>query len=177
MLKELLEYKKDGKIKVFKKFNDQVLTWEEIVNLLYSASTERSSFKKVNEYDKSLGGKIHGNILIKQDLYLYVAARLTPDKCFKVIHQFLYKNIELGISNYYVNLSGNIDNIPLHTDKLDNFYWQCQGSVEWIDEFGQTYSVEPGDIVYIPAGVKHGVNFLSNARAAVGFAGDLSKYE
>jgi mannose-6-phosphate isomerase-like protein (cupin superfamily) len=177
MLKELLESKKAKQIKVFKKFNEKVLTWEEIVNLLYLASNQKPTLDEVVENDKALDGKIHGNILIKQDLYLYAIATEAPDKCLRIMHEFAYNGIDLGIANYYVNLSGKIDNIPLHPDRLDNFYWQCQGSVEWVGESGKTYIVEPGDLVYAPAGTKHGVNFLSNARAAVGFSGDLSKYE
>lgn len=176
MLKDFLECKRTETTKVFKGFHNNVLSWDEFANIIYSESTEESKIKELGDYDKALGGKLHGNIIIKQDLYLYVLTTSIPEKCFEVINKFKEHNIALSLSNYYVNLSNNISNIPSHNDPLDNFYWQCQGTVEWVANGGQTYMIEPGDLVYIPAKTNHGVNFLNNPRGAVGFATDLSDY-
>lgn len=176
MLEDLLECKRNGTTKVFKNFYNDVLSWEEFANIVYFESTQESKLKELGDYDKSLGGKLHGNILIKQDLYLYVMPTSCPNKCSAVIDIFKEFGVTLGLSNYYINLSGNINNIPSHNDPLDNFYWQCQGAVEWVANGDQTYSVEPGDLVYIPAKTNHGVNFLNSPRGAVGFSTDLSRY-
>lgn len=176
MIEEFFECKKNGTTKVFKGFHNNVLTWDEFANIIYSESKEEPQVKELGDYDKSLGGKIHGNMIVKQDLYLYVLPTMVPDKCAEVIDEFRSYGIALGLSNYYINLSNNINNIPSHNDPLDNFYWQCQGSVEWVANGNQTYLVEPGDLVYIPAKTNHGVNFLSGPRGAVGFAADLSHY-
>ncbi len=168
MLEDFLECKRTGTTKVFKGFHNNVLSWDEFANIIYSESTEESKIKELGDYDKALGGKLHGNIIIKQDLYLYVLTTSIPEKCFEVINKFKEHNIALSLSNYYVNLSNNISNIPSHNDPLDNFYWQCQGSVEWTAN-DKTYLVEPGDLVYIPAKTSHGVNF-SMPRAAMGFS-------
>lgn len=176
MIEEFIECKKNGTTKVFKNFHNNVLTWDEFANIIYSESAELSQLKEVGDYDKSLGGKLHGNILIKQDLYLYVLVSSITEKCLEIINKFKDYDISVGLSNYYVNLSNNISNIPSHNDPLDNLYWQCQGKVEWVANGNQTYLVEPGDLVYIPAKTNHGVNFLSGPRGAVGFATDLSKY-
>jgi mannose-6-phosphate isomerase-like protein (cupin superfamily) len=176
VIEEFIECKRNGTTKVFKGFHNNVLTWDEFANIVYSESKEEPQIKELGDYDKSLGGKIHGNMIVKQDLYLYVLPTIVPDKCAEVIDKFKSYGMVLGLSNYYINLSNNINNIPSHNDPLDNFYWQCQGSVEWVANGGQTYMVEPGDLVYIPAKTNHGVNFLNNPRGAVGFAADLSEY-
>ena len=87
----------------------------------------------------------------------------------------LVKNLQApgGLSSFYINFSSNINNIPSHKDALDNFYWQCQGSVEWKAN-GNTYVIEPGDLVFIPAKTHHAVNF-SGPRAAIGFSVDLNE--
>lgn len=176
MIEEFIECKRNGTTKVFKGFYNNVLTWDEFTNIVYSESKEEPQIKELGDYDKSLGGKIHGNMIVKQDLYLYILPTILPDKCAEFIDKFKSYGMALGLSNYYINLSNNINNIPSHNDPLDNFYWQCQGSVEWIANGGQTYIVEPGDLVYIPAKTNHGVNFLNNPRGAVGFSADLSNY-
>jgi len=178
MLEELIECKKNGTTKVFKGFNNDVLNWDEFANVVYSTSKESPQVKELGDYDLSLGGKLHGNIIIKQDLYFYIFHKESalPGKCIQIINKFKEYDIDLGFSNYYINLSNNISNIPSHNDPHDNVYWQCQGTVEWIANNGQIYMVEPGDLVYIPAKTPHGVNFLNNPRGAVGFNTDLSKY-
>lgn len=176
MLKELIECKQSGTTKVFKNFHSNVLSWDEFIQIAFNASRQEPEMKEVSDYDKALGGKIHGNILIKEDLYLYILADSTPQKCKEVINKFAADNIKLGLSNYYINLSGQISDIKMHNDFLDNFYWQCQGVVEWIANEGQTYRVEPGDLVYIPSKTIHAVKFLNNPRGSVGFATDLSAY-
>lgn len=176
MLEEIIECKRNGITKIFKNFDQNVLTWDELVNIVYFESMQKSKIEYLTDYDKALEGKLHGNMIIKQSLYLYIMPTIAPNKCIEIINRFKKYDIQLGISNYYINLSNNINNIPSHNDPLDNFYWQCQGSVEWVANGGQTYMVEPGDLVYIPAKTNHGVNFLDNPRGSVGFAADLSGY-
>ncbi len=162
--------KKNGTTYVFKNFNKNVPSWNDFIEYIQESSFESSSYSDpLPDYDLNLGGKVVGNILIKQDLYLYMSAHRHIGNSIEIEQEFKsLLNYKFQLANIYVNLSSKINNIPLHSDPLDNFYWQCQGSVEWTAN-DKTYLVEPGDLVYIPAKTSHGVNF-SMPRAAMGFS-------
>ena len=57
-----------------------------------------------------------------------------------------------------------------HNDPVDVFYMQCIGSVVW-KIFGDTeyeYTLNPGDVIYVPSGVDHEVRSLT-PRASISF--------
>jgi mannose-6-phosphate isomerase-like protein (cupin superfamily) len=57
----------------------------------------------------------------------------------------------------------------IHSDPVDGFYVQCEGSTTWrvyYEDTPETYLVTPGDALYIPKGVLHSVESL-NVRAAI----------
>jgi hypothetical protein len=71
------------------------------------------------------------------------------------------------------NIVGGERPINIHSDPRDSFYWGCQGAVEWeqYDENNNVVAkinVAPGDLLFVPFGVKHGVNTPS-PRAAISF--------
>jgi len=167
--------KKNSTTCVFKNFNNNVPSWDDFIKYIQDSSFESSSYSDpLPDYDLNLGGKVVGNILIKQDLYFYMAAHRHIKDSIKIEQDFKsFLDYRFSIANIYVNLSSKIDNIPSHCDAQDNFYWQCQGSVEWVAN-DKTYLVEPGDLVYIPAKTSHAVNFFV-PRAAVGFSVTLNE--
>ena len=169
----ILENKANGTTYIFKNFCNDVPSWDEFVEYIYEASEQTSQFDDpLPQYDLDLGGKVVGNILLKQDLYLYVGLHRYIGKSEQIVNEFRTFKPMFGLANLYVNLSSKISNIPPHVDPMDNFYWQCQGSVEWLAN-GNTYNVEQGDLVYIPAKTSHAVNF-NGPRAAIGFSVDLN---
>lgn len=169
----IFKNKKENTTCLIKNFYKDVPSWEEFIQYIQEASHERSKFSEpLPEYDLALNGKVAGNVLIKQNFYFYVGVHKEIGVSDKIIRDFALSKINLALANLYVNLSNRIDNVKEHQDPLDNFYWQCHGSVEWSAN-GNKYLVEPGDLVFIPSQTKHSVNFLG-PRAAIGFAGVLN---
>jgi mannose-6-phosphate isomerase-like protein (cupin superfamily) len=169
----IFKNKQNGTTCVIKNFCNDVPSWDEFIEYLDEATHQPSSFPDpLPQYDLNLGGKVVGNTLIKQNFYIYIAPHRNIGNSERIIQEFSFIHPWFGIGNLYVNLSSTIDNVPFHSDALDNFYWQCQGSVQW-EANGNTYVVEPGDLVFIPAKTSHAVNF-SGPRAAVGFSVDLN---
>ena len=174
ILNEIFNNKQNGTTCVIKNFCNEVPSWEDFIQYLEEATHQPSSFADpLPQYDLDLGGKVVGNVLIKQDFYLYIATHRPMGACEKIIEEFSLMHPSFSMGNLYLNLSSTINNVPSHIDGLDNFYWQCQGSVEW-EANGNTYVVNPGDLVFIPAKTYHAVNF-SVPRAAVGFSVDLNE--
>ena len=176
ILDSIIEHKRISQILVLKDFCTEVPSWQEFIDYIDESSkvTDSRMPDEPSEYDLSLGAVIKGNIMIKQSFYFYLASHRHVGKTEEISNS-LVKDLEApgGLSSLYINFSSNINNIPSHKDALDNFYWQCIGSTEWLCE-DRVYVVNPGDLVYIPANTHHAVNF-SMPRAAIGFASVLSE--
>lgn len=169
----ILENKRNQTTCIIKNFCTDVPSWSEFIDYIGESANQESVFSDpLPEYDLRLDGRVVGNVLIKQNFYLYMGIHRHIGKSQTIQNEFRPFMPSLSISTVYVNLSDTIDDIPAHFDALDNFYWQCQGSVEW-QANGNTYVVEPGDLVYIPAKTYHSVNF-SMPRAAIGFSGTVN---
>lgn len=167
----ILRHKQAKEVCVIKNLFNEVPSWEEFIEYINEASNSKEKVfpDPLGEYDLNLGAKVIGSVMIKENFYFYITTHRHIGKSQQIIDDFKEAfSFDLGISTIYINLSNKISNIPQHTDMLHNFYWQCQGTVEWLFK-DQTYLIEPGDLVYIPASSLHGVNF-SVPRAAVGFA-------
>ena len=169
----ILENKKNGTTLLIKKLYEDVPSWDDFIQYVHDASNEESSFPSpLGEYDLNLDAKVVGNVMVKQNFYLYIPTHRSIGSSDKIAREFALTYADFSLINLYINLSNKIDNVPDHMDNRDNFYWQCQGSVEWKAN-GNTYLVEPGDFVYIPAKTYHAVNFFG-PRAAVGFSCDIN---
>jgi len=175
ILQTIKQHKQDSNIAVIKDFCKDTPSWQEFINYIDQSSKVEESLwpDGPNDYDKTLGAVTVGNTMVKESFYLYIAADEYLGKASKEIEESFTKHLDAygGISSIYVNLSSNIKNIPQHFDAHDNFYWQCIGSTTWHcnDQF---YTVNPGDLVYIPSKTYHGVDF-SMPRAAIGFSWNL----
>lgn len=71
-----------------------------------------------------------------------------------------------------VSLSTSGEHIGKHYDNTDVIFWQCIGKVRWhigFDlEHSEVFDLEPGDILYNPAGSWHYVESLT-PRASLSF--------
>ena len=170
----ILENKKNGTSLLIKNFYEDVPSWDDFIQYIQEASDEPSVFSNpLPQYDLNLDAKVVGNVMVKQNFYLYIPAHRSIKNSEDIANQFRAMDPNFSIINLYINLSNKIDNVPVHSDNRENFYWQCQGSVEWKAN-GNTFIVEPGDLVYIPAKTNHAVNFFG-PRAAVGFSCDINE--
>lgn len=176
IIKDILKNKHNSNIVIFKKFCTETPDWSEFIKYI-----DQSSRMLISSFPENLNDTpntvVSGNMIIKQNFYFYLGIHgFLGKSSYKIQNEFskIFK-CEGGMTTVYVNLSTNINNISEHTDKYDNFYWQCIGITEWVYK-NKKYLVEPGDLVYIPANVPHSVNFRM-PRAAIGFSWDLSNFE
>lgn len=59
----------------------------------------------------------------------------------------------------------------LHSDPVNVMYWNCIGSVQWNvypDSGEQSFVLNPGDVILVPANIRHEVKSLG-PRAAISF--------
>ena len=167
IIASILEHKKNNRVAVFKNFFDNTPSWDDFIKYIDESSKQKSVIGKLTDQDISIGSKVIGNLLIKQDLYMYIPTHRHIGESEKIVDIFKTLNPKFNIRHMFINLSNTVDDVKTHHDKSDNFYWQCQGSVEWVGN-GQTYKIDKGDLVFIPMDIGHGVNF-NGPRAAVGF--------
>jgi mannose-6-phosphate isomerase-like protein (cupin superfamily) len=66
----------------------------------------------------------------------------------------------LTVAHIYVSTAKGNHGFGKHNDTEDVYFWQCQGSTKWITDLGE-YTLEPGDVIYVPAGVNHEVISLT----------------
>ena len=174
ILETIKQHKQDSTIAVIKDFCKDTPSWSDFIDHIDKASNiENNHVPAPNDYDKKLGTVVVGDIMIKQNFYYYVSLPSHMNKSSEQIDQGFSDAFKVpgGISSLYINLSSNLSNIPQHFDAHDNFYWQCIGSTTWHCK-DKSYTVNPGDMVYIPSNTYHGVDF-SMPRAAIGFSWKL----
>lgn len=185
LIKQIFEHKKKKQSLLIKNLCMDVPNWQDFMDHL-EVNTKRGlpNFRDestFNENEVEAKSRIVGAALVKNVFYIYLQPRhgnfIFHPSIEKIQNQFNEKFSKLGMTgggytNSYINLSSSVPDIAPHPDPQDNFYWQCIGSVEWTREdggSGNSFVVEPGDMVYIPAGSMHSVKF-SMPRAAVGFS-------
>ena len=172
VLESIKESKKNHKVLVIKDFYKDTPSWQEFMDYIDKSSRVEESMcpDGPTEHDKSLGAVVIGNVIIKQNFYFYLGMDWHMNKATEEIEKAFNDVFDAtgGVSSIYLNVSSNVRNVEQHFDELDNFYWQCIGSTTWHCE-DKTYTVNPGDMVYIPAKSYHGVDF-SMPRAAIGFS-------
>ena len=173
MIKEAKE-KKEGI--VFKKYQMPKITWEDMVRYIYKESTLSNSdleekVKKVGNH-KTLDNI--GNIQIQERFWL---APQTPDLFseFEGLSELLYKlnnSVDNRECGYYrkeqhncssdwhpqgIRLSLSNRVVSDHHDPHDIFYWQILGTSFWKIDNKITYTLEPGDMLYLPLENSHEV--------------------
>lgn len=169
MIDSVLEHKKNRTVVILKDFNKNVPSWDDFINYLDESANLPSP------EDPGFGDYVKGNVMTKEHLYYYMFTHRQFNKTTKEIEDAMRDAFKSpgGISGVFVTFSSNIIDVRPHRDPQDNFYWQCIGSTEWVFD-GQSHTVEPGDVVFIPAYADHAVNF-SMPRAAISFWWELNQ--
>ena len=116
------------------KFDVDVVTWEEAIH----------------DYDNSK----NKNLFVKES---------SPNGFF-VTHNINYLPrvkkvldvLDLKIAHLYCNLTTKAPTFGEHTDSMDVYFWQCQGSTKWIVN-EKIIILDSGDLLFIPKGIKHNV--------------------
>lgn len=64
-----------------------------------------------------------------------------------------------------------------HFDPCDVFYWQCIGEADWFfPELDMTIRLNPGDLIFVPAGVLHEV-YSKTPRTAISITANTNPNE
>jgi mannose-6-phosphate isomerase-like protein (cupin superfamily) len=156
---------------VFKNICPNVPQWDQFIKHIdFEYHNPKAAFIPNNPYRERF---IKG-VLFKNPMYLNVHNPTTNfypeiNLFFDIFNKAIpYSGTPLAA---YINFSKEEASNP-HFDKKDHLYWQCIGSTQWKfykdDKLIENVEVNPGDVVYIPAGVVHDV-LTNGPRAALQF--------
>ena len=126
--------------------------------------------------DKPFEERIINGVTLKSLFYIDARTRdmnifLNYNDLLKLFSSATGKNIYPA--SVFINFISNEYNVPKHHDKRETLFWQCIGKTVWrvyppSSEFPVSYTLEPGDIIYIPKGVEHEV-IIEEPRASIAF--------
>lgn len=176
MLDLIKEAKKNKHGLVFEKYQIPEITWEDMMKYIYKESTMSNPdlaerVKRVNNPD-ALDNI--GNIQIQNKFWLAPQNSNLFDE-FAGVAELLYKlnnskdNRECA---YYKKQQHDCDSdwhpqgirmslsdrlVSDHHDPHDIFYWQIVGTSFWKIDEGITYTLNPGDMLYLPLENSHEV--------------------
>ena len=178
MLDKIKEAKQNSHGIVFENYQPTDITWEEVLNFLYKESVipNRDLEEKVKKQNNNDFVSL-GNVQIQSKFWL---APQTSNifKEFKGVSELLH-----GLNNgqedtscgYYYKVMGHNHNCDLdwhfqgirvslsnrlvtdHHDPHDIFYWQILGTSFWKIDNDITYTLNPGDLLYLPFENSHEV--------------------
>jgi quercetin dioxygenase-like cupin family protein len=161
---------------VFERYQVPEITWEDIIKFIYQESVInnpnlRSKVQKTNNLDFL---DYIGNVQIQNKFWLAPQTNNLFEK-FKGVSELLYKlnnsqenkkckyytqelhNCELGWHYQGIRISLSDRLVTDHHDPHDIFYWQIVGTSFWKIDSGITYTLNPGDLLYLPLENSHEV--------------------
>jgi hypothetical protein len=175
MLDKIKEAKQHGHGIVFENYQPPNITWEDVLNFLYkeSITPNYDLENKVKQHNNDDFISI-GNVQIQSKFWL---APQTSNifKEFEGVSELLYNlnnEQEDTTCDYYKNMSHtcsldwhfqgirvSLSNriVSDHHDPHDIFYWQIVGTSFWKIDNGITYTLNPGDLLYLPLENSHEV--------------------
>ena len=121
-------------VKYIKQFNLDTPSWEEVLNDLNFSSLNKELIK------------------IPSPGFFVSHHSYRIPKVSKIL-----KTLKLSEAHSYINILGNSPTFGEHKDNVDVWFWQVKGSTKWIIENSKEYSLEEGDLIYIPQGISHNV--------------------
>ena len=179
MFNEISEAKEKGSGVVFKQFQNPTITWEDILNFLYRESTASSKTSKdLEEKVQKIGNPTDfnsiGNVQIQSKFWLAPQTSKLFEE-FNDVSELLYKlnnsEEDRGCGHYrrsahdcaldwhYQGIRVSLSNrvVSDHHDPHDIFYWQIVGTSFWKIDGDITYTLNPGDLFYLPKENSHEV--------------------
>jgi hypothetical protein len=161
---------------IFENYQTPEISWDDMINYIYKESTavNHDLQKKVKEVNNYSDFNFIGNIQIQNQFWLAPQTHDLFDE-FAGVAELLLK-LNNGIDNrkcgYYkkrghdcssdwhpqgvrISLSDRL--VSDHNDPHDIFYWQILGTSFWKIDNGITYTLKPGDMLYLPLENSHEV--------------------
>ena len=116
------------------KFNLDVVTWEEAIHDYYNSKNKNLFVKESSP----------NGFFVTHDINYLPRVKKVLDV------------LGLKIAHLYCNLTTKAPTFGEHTDSMDVYFWQCQGSTKWmVNE--KIIILNSGDLLFIPKGIKHNV--------------------
>jgi mannose-6-phosphate isomerase-like protein (cupin superfamily) len=163
---------KNGKEEfVFRKAFPNVISFEEFLNFREKSKQARDT-RWEYDYKLSISFDIDGSpILSDNKAFSYFRSNL-----YEVWGEELWDEPAILITEILGHGSG----LEPHTDPCEQIHWNCVGEALWtVTRFDGTeiyYSLKPGDVIFLPDGMKHGVKSLTIPRAGIAFSIDKKNY-
>lgn len=173
------EAKKNKHGLVFEKYQMPEITWEDILLFLYKESTMSGEISKnlqnrVKQMNNPSDFNSIGNVQIQSKFWLAPQTNNLFEE-FAGFKELLYnlnqlkenkecqyydsKNHDCDLDWHYqgvrISLSDRL--VSDHHDPHDIFYWQIVGTSFWKIDNGITYTLNPGDLLYLPLENSHQV--------------------
>jgi hypothetical protein len=176
MFNKIIEAKNDSKALLFKNYMPTKISWENILMFIYKESIKENQdlIKKVKNVNNSKILDCIGNVQLQDNFWLAPQSHNLFDE-FPQASELLYilnnKKSNSDCSYYYekghdcelpwhfqgirISLSNRL--VSDHHDPHDVFYWQIVGTSYWKVDKDITYTLEPGDLLYLPKECSHEV--------------------
>lgn len=71
--------------------------------------------------------------------------------------QNVLKDLNLNYAHLYFNITTKAETFGEHIDNMNVWFWQCQGVTKWVVDETNEFILNPSDLIFVPAGMKHKV--------------------
>jgi ribosomal protein L16 Arg81 hydroxylase len=124
-------------VQLWKNYNKETPSWQEILENFEESETKGESIKANG-----------AGFIVSHSAYRIPAVRE------------VLKSLKLKEAHTYINLTSKGATFGRHSDPVDVWFWQVQGSTKW--EFDDDEcTLEAGDLLFVPKGEYHNVIPLS----------------
>ena len=176
MINQIIDAKKNKQTLVFEKYQIPEIIWEDVLSFLYKESLvpNHNLRNKVNQINNFEDFNSIGNVQIQNKFWLSPQSN-NIFKDFNGVSELLYKlndSKDNSHCTYYLNNNCSCDSywhfqgirislsnrvVSDHHDPHDIFYWQILGTSFWKVDNNITYTLNPGDLLYLPKESSHEV--------------------
>lgn len=190
VLDQIKSAKKNNTFLHIKNFNQDVPSWDHFINNL--------NYKYNNNYDNGKKGKDDNRFFINGDMkteivsqynyldaFAYYSYVFKDNKSFfpgiffpgveqiaKMVYGELKEDSKFIHATAITNFIKHDKEYEIHSDGTEVINWHCIGTIDWnvYDDSGEEHilNIEPGDLVFIPSGMKHKV-IIHEPRASIIF--------
>ena len=135
-------------------YNKNTISWKEaFYNLNDSISKNESVKGAVGHTRRYVDGKNIEDAIRKNAGFFvsYNAERisLVPD---------VLNDLKCLVAHLYIGIDVTNPGFGRHNDKTDVWFWQNKGISRWDFDNGDSYTLNEGDLIYVPEGVYHKVS-------------------
>ena len=167
--------------------SDSLLTWDEIMDMFYINHGYENGLQMALPYAEVNDGKNKYNA----GIYTFILQDIPSIEKYKERTEYLAKALDIDEfrddklkQNFYIDYCIYMSFTPkakshgVHRDTADVFHWQQRGQTTFTvwDDKEYTYVLNPGDCIFIPAGMYHDTLPLT-PRAGISYAFFPGDYE